>query len=138
VPLRGGRTMVRVLLIVALVVLGIPALACIYWVVHCGLTRLCFWHSQRFCRRSGLAIRRARLKPEIDSSGTKTESSLVQLDCLDADSQRRLVLLSVWPFGFRKTISNEPYPESNDSQWPRTDVPQQTAVSCADVRESAR
>lgn len=51
--------------------------------------------------------------------GGKTPFTLVQLDCLDAQQNRRLVLLSVWPFGVRKLINDEPYSDSYDSQWPR-------------------
>ena len=50
----------------------------------------------------------------------KTESTRVQLDCFDAQGQRRLVLLLVWPFGVRKLLSDEIYPESYDSEWPET------------------
>jgi hypothetical protein len=110
--------MTRVLLIVALVVVGIPAVLYAFWVAHIMLGRLCVKHARRFCRRSGLEIRRARWQPEFEPSGIKTESTLVQLDCLDAQKQRRLVLLSVRPFGVRKTVSDEPYPDSYDSQWP--------------------
>jgi len=51
--------------------------------------------------------------------GVKTEFTLVQLDCLDGQNQRRLVLLRVWPLGVRRLISDEIYPESYDSQWPQ-------------------
>lgn len=110
--------MTRVLLIVALVV-GIPAVLYAYWVTHIMLGRLCVRHARRFCSRSGLEIRRARWQTEFEPSGIKTEFTLVQLDCLDAQNQRRLVFLSVWPFGVRKTVSDEPYPDAYDSQWPR-------------------
>jgi hypothetical protein len=111
--------MTRVLLIVALVVVGIPAVLYAFGVTHILLGRLCVQHARRFCRRSGLEFRRARWQPEFGSSGVKTEFTLVQLDCLDAQKQRRLVLLSVWPFGVRKTVSDEPYPDAYDSQWPQ-------------------
>src|SRR2546421_8073413 len=108
--------MTRVVLIGALVVVGIPALIYLFWVVHCTLDRVCMRHAQRFCRRSGLDIRRVRCQPAFEKSGVKTEFTLVQLDCFAAQKERRLVLLLVWPFGVRKTVSNEKYPESYDSQ----------------------
>jgi hypothetical protein len=116
--------MTRTLIIGALVVVGIPALLYFAWVVHRTLGRLCVRHAQRFCKRSGLEIRRSRWQPEFEqrpdgSRGVKTEFTLVQLDYLDAQKQRRLVLLSVWPFGVRRTVSDEPYPDSYDSQWPQ-------------------
>lgn len=112
--------MTHVLLIVALVAVGIPAILYAFWVTHIMLARLCISHARRFCNRSGLEFRRARCQPELEPSGIKTEFTLVQLDCLDAQKQRRLILLSVWPFGVRKTLSDEPYPDSYDSQWPQT------------------
>jgi hypothetical protein len=51
--------------------------------------------------------------------GVKTEFTLVQLDCLDGQKQRRLILLRVWLFGVRKLLSDEKYPEAYDSQWPQ-------------------
>ena len=111
--------MIRLPLIVALVVVGIPAVLYAFWVTHIMLGRLCVRHARSFCNRSGLEIRRARWQPEFEPSGVKREFTLVQLDCLDAQKQRRLVLISVWPFGVRKTVSDEPYPASYDSQWPQ-------------------
>jgi hypothetical protein len=112
--------MMRVLLIVALVVLGIPALMYVFWFVHCTLDRCCVRHARRFCRQNGLEIRRSRCQPAFEKSGVKTESTLVQLDCFDAQKQRKLVLLLVWPFGVRELVSDEKYPESYDEQWPQT------------------
>ena len=87
--------MIPLLLIVALVVIGILAVMYAYVVTHIMLDRLCVRHAQRFCRRNGWEFRRARWQPELDPSGIKTEFTLVQLDCLDAQKHRRLVLLSV-------------------------------------------
>ena len=111
--------MSRVLLIVVFVVVGIPAALYGFWVTHIMLGRLCVRHARKFCSRSGLEIRRVRWQPEFEPPGVKTEFILVQVDCLDAQKRRRLVLLSVWPFGVRKTVSDETYPDSHDSQWPQ-------------------
>jgi hypothetical protein len=59
---------------------------------------------------------------EFEPSGdrrVKTEFTLVQLDCFDAQKQRRLVLLRVWLLGVRKMLSDEMYPERYDEQWPQ-------------------
>ena len=111
--------MTRTLAILALVVVGIPAFAYLIWGVHCTLDRVCMTHARRFCRRKGLAIRRVRCQPAFESSGVKTEFSLVQLDCIDAQQQRRLVLVLVWPFGVRKLVSDEKYPETYEEEWPQ-------------------
>ena len=111
--------MTRALLILAFVICGIPALIYLLWGVHCALDRLCMRHARRFCRRSGLDICRVRCQPEFEPSGVKTEYTLVQLDCLNPQKQRRLVFLSVWPFGVRKLMRDEEYPDSYDEQWPR-------------------
>jgi len=104
-----------IILIVAFVIVGIPAVLYAAWGTHLLLGRLCVRHAQRFCRRSGWEFRRAHWQPEFEPSGIKTEFTLVQVDCLDAQKQRRLLLLSVWPFGVRRTVSDEPYPDSHDS-----------------------
>ena len=111
--------MTSILIIVALAIAGIPAIVYALWVTHLLLGRLCVGHAQRFCRRKGLEFCRARWQPEFDPSGIKTEFTLVQVDCFDARKQRRLLLLSVWPFGVRRTVIDEPYPDSYDSQWPQ-------------------
>jgi hypothetical protein len=114
--------MSRTLLIFAGYVVAAPVVLYLFWVVHCTLDRVCVRHARRFCRRHGLEICRVRCQPAFELSGgkrIKTESTLVQLDCLDSERQRRLVLLLVWPFGVRKTVSDEKYPESYDEQWPQ-------------------
>jgi len=105
-------------LILALLVIGVPALVYLAWLVHRALDRLCMRHARSFCRRQGLEIRRVRCQPAFAESRAKTEFSLVKLDCFDVQKQRRLVLLLVWPFGVRKLVSDALYPESYDSQWP--------------------
>lgn len=104
----------------ALVVFGIPALLYLVWVVHCALDRVCVRHARRFCRRIGLEVSRVRWQMAFEKTGVKTEFTLVQLDCVDAQKRRKLVLLLVWPFGVRKLVSEEEYPESYDEQWPQT------------------
>jgi hypothetical protein len=114
--------MSRVLLIIAAVVIYIPVSLYFFWVVHCTLDRVCVRHARRFCRRHGLEICRVRWQPDFELSGgkrLKTEFTQVQLDCFDVQKQHRLVLLLVWPFGVRKLVSDEIYPESYDSQWPQ-------------------
>jgi len=119
--------MLRVLSILALVAVGIPALIYLLWFVHCTLDRCCVRHARRFCRKNGLEICRSRCQPAFERSGVKTEFTLVQLDCFDTQNHRRLVLLLTWPFGVRKLVSDEKYPESYDDQWPNKS-PEPTAV----------
>ena len=109
--------------IVGFVIFSI-ALGYLLWVVHRILDRVCVRHARRFCKRHGLEVSRVRWQMEFERRsdgrrGAKTEFTLVQLDCFDSQKQRRLVLLRVWPLGVRKLISDEIYPESCDSQWPR-------------------
>lgn len=117
--------MLRVILIVVLVVVGLPAMMYLLWVIHRTLDRVCVRHARRFCKQHGLEISRVRWQMEFElrpdgRRGVKTEFTLVQLDCIDIQKQRRLVLLRVWPLGVRKLISDEIYPDSYDSQWPQT------------------
>lgn len=100
------------------------ALMYLAWGVHCALNRVCAMHGRRYCRRRGFEVTRVRWQMEFERRpdgrrGVKTEHTLVQVDCLDGQKQRRLVLLQVWLFGVRKTLSDEHYPESYDSQWPQ-------------------
>lgn len=121
--------MLRVLLIVALFVVGLPAMMYLLWVVHCTLDRICVGHARRYCKRRCLEICRVRWQIEFEASGgkrTKTENTLVQLDCLDHEKQRRLVLLRVWSLGVRRLLRDEKYPESYDEQWPQKPAKQPT------------
>ena len=110
----------RVLLICVLVAIGVPALAYFLWFIHCTLDRCCVRHARRFRRRNGLEVCRARADMEFDESGRKTEFTIVELDCLDGQKQRKLIRLLVWVFGIRKVLSEEIYPDSYDEQWPQT------------------
>jgi hypothetical protein len=56
----------------------------------------------------------------FDNSGVKTEFTIVELDCLDGQEQRKLIRLLVWVFGVRKVLIDEIYPDSYDEQWPQT------------------
>ena len=115
--------MIRALVILALVGVGLPVIVYVGWLVHCTLDRLCAAHARRFCRRNGLEVNRVRWQMAFDRSGVKTEFTLVQLDCLDVQKRRKLILLLVWPFGIRKVLSDEEYPERYDEQWPQTRPP---------------
>jgi len=50
----------------------------------------------------------------------KTEFTIVEVDCLDVQQQRRLIRMLVWIFGIRRVLSDELYPDSYDQQWPQT------------------
>src|SRR5258706_9670497 len=116
-----SRIMMRVLSILALVVLGIPALLYLSWFVHCTLDRCCVRHARRFCRRKGLDVRRSRAGMAFGQSGGKTEFTIVELDCLDLQQHRRLIRLLVWVFGIREVLSDGIYPDLYDEQWPQSD-----------------
>jgi hypothetical protein len=117
------RIMHTIFGIIVFVVFAIGLMYLTYF-VHCTLNRVCGIHARRYCRRHGLDVSRVRWQMEFERRpdgrrGVKTEFTLVQLDCLDAQKQRRLVLLSVWLFGVRKIVSDDTYPETYDDQWPQ-------------------
>lgn len=117
------RVILTILGIIGFVIFSI-ALMYAAWIAHHILNRICASHARRFCRRHGLDVRRVRWQIEFERRpdgrrGVKTEYTLVQLDCLDSQKQRRLVLLRVWLFGVRKLLSDEKYPEPYDEQWPQ-------------------
>ena len=106
--------------IIAFILFGVLTLP-LFVIVHRLLDYCCVSHARKFCKRKGLEVRRSRWQPAFDKSGAKrvkTEFTLVQLDCLDAQKERRLVLLLVFPFGVRKFLSDEKYPDPDDLKWP--------------------
>ena len=105
--------MSRSLTILGLAAIGILGVLLMY-AVHCALDRCCVRHARRFCRRKGLEVRRSRAGMAFDQSGVKTEFTIVEVDCLDGQKQRKLVRLLVWVFGIRKVLSDEIYPDSYD------------------------
>ena len=87
--------------------------------VHCALDSICLRHALRFCRRRGSEVRRGRVGIYYDEQGLKTEFTVVELDCLDGQKQRKLLRLLVWVFGVRKVLNDDVYPDSHDEQWPK-------------------
>lgn len=108
--------------IVLIILAGVLALPLLFYAVHRGLDYFCVRHARKFCRRKGLKVRRSRSQPAFDNSGVKTELTLVELDCFDAQKQRRLVRLVVWPFGIRNVVIDDEYPESYDVEWPPSGI----------------
>jgi len=72
------------MLLLGFAILALPLL----FVAHIAIEYCCLIHTRRYCRKNGLDILRFRLRPELDSSGMKTESTLVDLDCLDRGRRR--------------------------------------------------
>lgn len=108
----------RLFMAFLLLAVGVCGLYMMYG-VHCLLNNLAVWYAKRFCRNLGLAVSRGRYRIAFDESGMKTECTLVELDCLDAQGQRRLVRLLVWMLGVRQLLSNEGYPNAYDKEWPQ-------------------
>lgn len=106
---------------IILIVLAVLVTGPLFYGVHCGLDYCCLKHARRFCRKRGLEVKRWRLGPAFDQTRAKTEFTLVELDCLDRQGQRRLVRLLVWLFGIRKVLGDEQYPESPDAPAPDLD-----------------
>jgi hypothetical protein len=104
----------------ALVLICIPIVIILFVAVHATMDSVCVRHARGYCTKNGLEIHRIRFQPAFDRTGVKTESTLFQVDCRDAKSQRRLVVLLVWPFGVREILGNNDYPDSYDEKWPQT------------------
>jgi hypothetical protein len=92
--------------IIVIVVAAAVALPAFYF-AHRGLKCCYLLHGRRFCRKNGLKLVRWRSGPEFDASGVKTEFTILELDCLDVQKQRKLVRLLVWIFGIRKVLSGD-------------------------------
>lgn len=65
-------------------------------------------HARRYCRKSGLKPLRCRSGAAFDSSGIKTEYTIVELECSDNNDEKKLVRLLVWVFGVRQVLESEP------------------------------
>ena len=107
----------KIIAFVGFILIGVLTLP-LFVIVHRVMDYCCVSHARGFCGRKGFDVRRLRWQPAFDKSGVKTELTLVQLDCLNAQKERRLVLLLVFPFCVRKLLSDEKYPESDDLNWP--------------------
>jgi hypothetical protein len=106
-----GALDVRMLILVG--VLTLPA----FYLVHRTLEYCYLLRARRFCRKNGLKVVRWRCGPAFDRSGVKTEFSIVEMDCLDAQKERKLIRLLIWIFGIRKALIDD-YPESATENWP--------------------
>jgi hypothetical protein len=80
--------------------------------VHLGMNRICRWHARTHCAKNHLQILSWKIYPAFDPSGVKTEFTLVEVDCLDAQKQRQFVRLLVWPFGIRRILASEAWDSS--------------------------
>jgi hypothetical protein len=120
------------LLLVGLGVLAIALCIVLFGVVHFGLQHLYLVHARRFCRRKGLTPVRSRSGTAFDGSGMKTEFTIVELDCQDAQGARKLVRLLVWIFGVHKVLDQEepsPPPPLPAEILP-TSIPYNPSVRC--------
>ena len=89
------------------------------YIVHRLLNVLYLIYAKRFCEKNGFRPVRWRIGMAFNTRGIKTEYSIVQLDCVDSQNQKRFVSLLVWAFGIRKVVKNEAYAESCPEDWPR-------------------
>ena len=105
-------------LLLAACVVGLPAFMYLFYAVHLTLSRVCVRHARRFCVRHRWTMRKARWAIAFDEGGVKTEFTVVQLDVVDAEGQRRLIELLTWPFGVRRVLGDEPYPDQDNDGWP--------------------
>jgi hypothetical protein len=106
---KSGTTGIIVIVVAA--VIALPA----FYLVHRGLEYCYLLYGRRFCRKNGLKLVRWRCGPAFGKSG-KTEFTILELDCLDAQKQRKLVRLLVWIFGIRKILSDDESKVTNHSQ----------------------
>lgn len=91
------------------VILLIPCTIYLFWLVHRSLENYCYVpHARKWCRRNGLEPRSWKCEIALDKSGVKSELSIVELECIDGNGQRRLVRLLVWLTGVKVVLSIEP------------------------------
>ncbi len=102
-----------VILILAAAVVSLP----LFFLVHWGVEYCCHLRARKFCRKNGLRVLRFRIGPAFDPSGIKTEFTLVELECLDGQSEQKLVRLLVSVFGIRKVLFNGRPQDDTSSGW---------------------
>ena len=100
--------------IFVMIAMGIAVLPAFYF-VHRTLEYCYFLHARRFCRKHGFKPGRWRCGPAFDKTGIKTEFTILEIDCVDVQGQRKLIRLLIWIFGIRKVLADEKYPESLDA-----------------------
>jgi hypothetical protein len=105
---------VEVMLIIAAGILALPA----FVLVRHGLEYCYLLHARRFCTKNDYKVVRWKRGPAFDNSGVKTEFTAFELDCVDAQGQRKLVRLLIWLFGIRKVLTDEVWPQSEDESPP--------------------
>jgi hypothetical protein len=99
-----------------LIIAAIPLALYLFYAVHRALDACCFWHARRYCDRNRLKINRSRLGPEFDKTGIKTEFTVIDIDCADAQENRRFIRVVVWPFGIRAVLRNEQWNPALDDK----------------------
>ena len=100
-------------LVALLLLAGALSLLIIYPAVHRGLHYCYLCHAKRFCRENNLILNGWKCSPAFDDTGLKTEFTLVELDCLDDQMNRRLVRLSISLLGIHKVVANEVFPSQS-------------------------
>lgn len=67
---------------------------------HLALTRSVYVPSaKRYAKRMKLEPLRWNIQPALSAGGSKTEYSIVRLDCRDEAGRERSIDVLVWPFG---------------------------------------
>ena len=82
----------------------------LFALIHNFYNYRCLRHAQKYCLSHDLKMSRYIVSPAFENR-IKTEDSIVEMDCTDAQGKRRYIRMLVWPFGFIKILSDEPFPE---------------------------
>lgn len=92
-------------MVVLVLVLGIITLP-LYWLTHILLQSWYQFLARRWCARQGMTPLRWRSGPEFDSTGIKTEFTVVEVECDHPEDGRKYVQLRIWVFGVRQVFVN--------------------------------
>jgi hypothetical protein len=94
------------LLIIVVGLCAILSLALVHW----GLQQLYLFYARRFCQKVGLTPLHSRSGPAFDVFGMKTEFTIVEVECRNADQSIKIIRLLVWIFGVRRVLKPEQPP----------------------------
>jgi len=103
----------RTSLIFVFVVWVIVALP-MWWFVHRTLQYAYLHMAFRFCRKRGMVV--SRYRSACAENNSRTEHTLVELDCVHPQNGRQLVRFVVWCLGIRRKVSVEPFQEDEEKE----------------------
>jgi hypothetical protein len=110
-----GNAVAGILTVVA-VLLGLILMFFVFCLVHFLLYYYFLIYALLFCSRNRYTLQKWKCGMALDMEGIKTESTVFELDCLDAEKQPRFVRLVSGFFGIRELLVDEGHSEEDKAR----------------------